>query len=152
MSDMSEKHSGQASDQDSNRPGSHAAEPLAVITEGLYLLGMLLPLLPLLPLLGQLWIYTRHRDHETPVVRNHVRQCFVATLIAFGVFAAANLLALSLGGYGTWAALVVFEVYFVVFVPLLLIPGLIGLIRAMSGQDYRYPIIGKRLGTSLSGS
>ncbi len=134
--------SDQASGRDSTRPESNAAEPLAVATEGLYLLGMLLPLLPLL---GQIWIYTRHRDHERPVVRSHVRQCFVASLIAFGVFAAANLLTLALGGYGTWAAMVVFEVYFVVFVPLLLIPGLIGLIRAMSGQDYRYPLIGKFL-------
>ena len=32
---------------------------------------------------------------------------------------------------------------------LLIIPGLIGLIRAMSGQDYRYPMIGKSLGKSL---
>jgi uncharacterized Tic20 family protein len=138
--------SDQASGRDSNRPESNAAEPLAVATEGLYLLGMLLPLLPLL---GQSWIYTRHRDHERPVVRSHVRQCFVASLIAFGVFAAANLLTLALGGYATWAAMVVFEVYFVVFVPLLIIPGLIGLIKAMSGQDYRYPMIGKSLGKSL---
>lgn len=133
--------SDQASERDSTRPESNTAEPLAVVTEGLYLLGMLLPLLPML---AQVWIYARYRNHRAPVVRSHVRQCFVASLIAFGLFVAANLLALSLGGYGTWAAMVVFEVYFVALVPLLLIPGLIGLIRAMSGQDYRYPLIGGR--------
>ena len=56
------------------------------------------------------------------------------------------LLILLLGGYRSLHALVIFEVYYILVVPLFLIPGLIGLIKAMAGQIYRYPLIGGRDG------
>lgn len=126
-----------------NAPGEirdAEGKPLAIIAEGLYLLNLLFPLLPLLALV---WLRWRHRAHPDAVVRSHLKQTFAGAALSTGLFACANLLILLLGGYATVHALVVFEVYFIFCVPPLLIPGLLGLIKAMAGQDYRYPLLGR---------
>ena len=117
-----------------------AGSPLAIISEGLYLLNLLFPLLPLL---GLSWFYSRHRNHATALVRIHLRQAFIAAFISTGIFLGANLLILSLGGYFSLHALIIFEVYYIFVVPLLLFPGLIGLTKAISAQVYRFPLIGR---------
>ncbi|MBL3598597.1 MAG: hypothetical protein JMN25_01855 [gamma proteobacterium endosymbiont of Lamellibrachia anaximandri] len=114
---------------------------LAIISEGLYLLNLLFPLLPLL---GLAWLRYRHRSSEFDLVRNHLPQAFIGACISSSIFVAANLLILALGGYGSIAALITFEVYFIAVVPLFLIPGLMALIKAMSGQQCRYPLIGSK--------
>ena len=116
-----------------------SGKPLAVIGEGLYLLNLLFPLLPLL---GLLWLYTRRHNHPAALVRVHLRQALLGAVIVALLFLGANLMILLLGGYRSLHALVIFEVYYILVVPLFLIPGLIGLIKAMSGQIYRYPLIG----------
>ncbi len=120
---------------------SDADKTLAVVSEGLYLLNLLFPLLPLL---GLIWLRYRHRKHMAALVRNHLPQACRAACIATAVFIAANLLILLLGGYRSIHALIVFEVYFIIVVPLFLIPGLFGLIKAMAAQTYRYPLIGRK--------
>ena len=114
---------------------------IAVIGEGLNLLNLLFPLLPLL---GLAWLWSRHRTDDSALLRNHLRQALRAAMISSAVFLAANLLILYLGGYRGIQALIVFEVYFILVVPLFLIPGLLGLLRAMDGRPYRYPLIGDR--------
>ncbi|MEW8323190.1 MAG: hypothetical protein AB2606_11155 [Candidatus Thiodiazotropha taylori] len=113
---------------------------LAVISEGLYLLNLLFPLLPLLALT---WLWLRHRGSATGLLFNHLRQAFIGAVIASILFTAANLLIIILGGYRSLHALIIFELYYIICVPLLLIPGLLGLIKAMAGQSYRFPLIGR---------
>ncbi|MCG7871982.1 MAG: hypothetical protein N0C81_06025 [Candidatus Thiodiazotropha lotti] len=113
---------------------------LAVISEGLYLLNLLFPLLPLIALA---WLWLRHRGSAGRLLFNHLRQAFVGAVIATLLFTMANLLIIFLGGYRSLHALVIFELYYIICVPLLLIPGLLGLIKAMSGQTYRFPLIGR---------
>lgn len=112
----------------------------AVIGEGLYLLNLLFPVISLL---GLAWFYFRYRDHETAMVRSHLRQAFIAAVISTLLFMSANMLIILLGGYRSLHALIIFEVYCIAIVPLFLIPGLLGLIKAMAGQSYRYPLIGR---------
>jgi uncharacterized membrane protein len=118
-----------------------AGKTLAVASEGLYLLNLLFPLLPLL---GLAWLRYRYRHHTATLVCNHLPQAFLAACITSGVFLAANILILYLGGYRSIHALIIFEVYFILIVPLFLIPGLIGLIKAMSAQTFHYPLIGSK--------
>ena len=121
-----------------------ASEPsgksIAILSEGLYLLNLLFPLLPLL---GLGWLYSLYRHHETRMVRIHVRQTFYSAIISTGMFLAANLLILTLGGYFSLHALIIFEVYYIFIVPLFLLPGLVGLTKALSGQVYKFPLIGR---------
>ncbi|RLJ19023.1 hypothetical protein DJ031_10030 [bacterium endosymbiont of Escarpia laminata] len=116
-------------------------KPLAIISQGLYLLNLLFPLLPMI---GLAWLRYRHRNSEFVLLRNHLPQAFIGACISSGIFIAANLLILLLGNYGSIASLIIFEVYFIAVVPLFLIPGLMALIKAMSGQQYRYPLIGRK--------
>ena len=116
---------------------------LAVIGEGLYLLNLLFPLLPML---GLLWLNTRRHRYPVALARIHLRQALLGAVLTTLLFLGANALILLLGGYRSLHALVIFEVYYILVVPLFLIPGLIGLIKAMAGQVYRYPLIGGRRG------
>ncbi len=84
--------------QETDTAPEPAGTHIAVISEGLYLLNLLFPLLPLL---GLGWIYSRHRKHETALVRIHLRQAFFAALLSTCVFLAANLLILALGASDT---------------------------------------------------
>lgn len=113
---------------------------IAVFSEALYLVNLLLPVIPFLFLLT---LYFRHRQHESVVARNHLKQATTGATIATVVFIIANIVVMLFGGYKSITALITFEVYYIVFVPLFLIPGLFGLIRAMSGESYRFPLIGK---------
>jgi uncharacterized Tic20 family protein len=125
---------------DSKSAAEADGKRLAVISEGLYLFNLLFPVIPLL---GLGWIYSRHRGHEIGLVRNHLGQAFFGATIATTIFLAGNALILLLGGYHSISALIIFEVYFIIVVPLFLIPGLLGLIKAMASQHYRYPLIGR---------
>ncbi len=118
------------------QPATHR---LAITGEGLYLLNLLFPIISMLLLTG---IYLRHRKHKEALVRNHLRQAFTAALITTAIFLAANILILLLGGYYSIYALIIFEVYFIVVVPISLIPGLLGLIKAIAGEKYYFPLIG----------
>ena len=74
---------------------------------------------------------------------NHLGQALAGALISTTLFILANLIIVLQGGYRSVTALIVFEVYFVVVVPIMLIPGLMALIKAMSGEPFRYPLIGR---------
>ena len=119
---------------------ANQGKTLAVISEGLYLLNLLFPLLPVVVLA---WLWWRHRRHAKALVRNHLHQSLFGAVIVSIVFMAANLLIIFLDGYRSLQALVIFEAYYIVCVPLLLVPGLIGLVKAMAGQAYRFPLIGR---------
>lgn len=131
------------------RTHSVIGKNLAVLSEGLYLLNLLLQLIPLMVLA---WLYVRHRNSEIALLGNHVRQTFFAALIASTIFLCAGVLVFTFGDNRTMSALIVFEIYYLVCVPLMLIPGLFGLLRAMAGQEYRYPLIGRILETGETDS
>ncbi|HHH38907.1 MAG TPA: hypothetical protein ENK50_04960 [Sedimenticola sp.] len=121
--------------------GPAPGKALAITGEALYLLNLLFSLLPLLVLA---WLYYRHRNHPAALARVHLRQTFIGACIASAIFLGANLLILVIAGtYHSMAALVTFEVYYMAAVPLLMIPGLLGLIKAMAGDLYHFPLIGR---------
>ena len=114
----------------------------AIVGEGLYLLNLLLPLLPML-LLSLL--YLRHRNTQNNYLYLHLLQPLLAASISSTFFLLGNLYVLSANGYRSIEALVIFVIYFIAVVPLFLIPGLFGLIKAMAGDVYRYPLINRFL-------
>ncbi|MES9963770.1 MAG: hypothetical protein ABW116_09520 [Candidatus Sedimenticola sp. 20ELBAFRAG] len=113
---------------------------LAVIAQALYLLNLLFPILPMLGLAG---VYISRRRTAAVLAMNHLGQALAGALISTTLFILANLIIVIQGGYRSVTALIVFEVYFVVVVPIMLIPGLMALIKAMAGEPFRYPLIGR---------
>lgn len=119
---------------------------LAIASEALYMLNLLFPLIPLLALTV---IFFRHRKDPSLFVRSHVIQPFVAALISTALFIAINLIAAFLGGYTSLDnlisihSLVALEVYTLLVILPFLVPGLIGLTKAMAGLAWHYPVIGR---------
>jgi len=119
---------------------------LAITGESLYMLNLLFPILPLLALSV---VFFRHRKNPSLYLRSHIIQPFIAALVSTSLFIIINLVAALLGGYTSLDnlvsihSLVALEVYTLLVILPFLIPGLIGLTKAMSGLAWHYPIIGR---------
>lgn len=133
-----------ASGADSGARTVAAAPPgqaLAVAAEALYLVNLLL--LPGLAFVALLVLYARNRRSAPPLARCHLRQTVAASVWAGLLLILVNALILALGGYsapGTWVVLVL---YFVSCHGALVLLGVLGLAKAMAGQPYRYPLLGR---------
>lgn len=122
---------------------SVTGEGLAVAAESLYLSNLLL--VPGLAFLALLWLYLTRRDGASPLAIAHLQQTVSASLWAGVLLVGVNGAILLLGGYGgpnVWAVVIV---YFTVFHSALVMLGIVGLAKAMAGQCWRYPLVGRPL-------
>lgn len=114
----------------------------AVQAEALYLLNLLIaPGLAFLLLLGLAY---QQRASTNPLTRCHIRQTVWVSLqagILLVVVPAIIALAGDLGNPSTWMLLVL---YFVCCHATLVLLGVFGLSRAIAGQTYVYPLLGRR--------
>ena len=117
----------------------------AITGEILFLLNLLLPVLPLLFLV---LLNLKHRKTTNDFLRAHLKQPLIAAIISTSLFLLGILFIIMTGGYDSISIqlIIVLEAYTLIVVIPMLIPGLIGVIKAMSGDSYRYPLIGKWLG------
>lgn len=114
---------------------------LAVMAEVLYLTNLLL--LPGVAFVVLLVLYRRHGKTAPPLARCHLRQTLAGSLWAGVLLIVANGLIVLFGGYhapGTWVILVL---YFTTCHASLVLLGVLGLSKAMAGQRYRYPLLGR---------
>lgn len=118
-------------------PGQH----LAVFAEALYLINLLL--LPVLGFLILLWVYFRHIETAAPLAVCHLRQTLSASLWAGVLLVIANLMIVGLGGYDRPYTWVVGILYFTMGHTVLVVLGIVGLARAMAGQRFRFPLVGR---------
>ena len=116
---------------------------LAVLAESLYLANLLV--LPGLAFLALGWLFFRC-DRETPeLAQAHIHQAFSASLWAGILLVLVNLLIILFGGYQGVHTWVIVILYFTFIHSTLVILGMVGLSKAMSGQCWRMPLIGGRL-------
>lgn len=120
----------------------------AITAESLYLLNLLFPIIPLIFLA---FLYFRSRNVHSEYLRSHTLQPWIAALISTTLFLLINLVAWLLGGYTSLDnlvsihSLVALEVYTLLVILPFLAPGLFAITKAMSGQAWRYPLIGRFL-------
>lgn len=116
---------------------------LAVTAEALYLANLLvLPGLGFVLLLGLWW----HQGKTAPpLAAAHLAQTFSASLWAGGLLVAANALILLLGGYRGVHVWVVVILYFTACHSMLVMFGAYGLAKALAGQCWRFPLVGRAL-------
>ena len=126
-----------------NASEQNSGTTIAMIAEGLFLLNLFL--LPVVSFMILALLYWRHRNHESRLARNHLKQAFAAAGISTALFLLSNLLIVLYGGYHSVALLVAVEVYLVIVVTPFSIIGIFGLLKAMAQQEYCYPLIGKYL-------
>jgi hypothetical protein len=115
---------------------------LAITIEALYLANLLLA--PALAYAVLLWLHLSGRTADKPVARCHLAQTLRAGLLGVVLSAATVAYIMAAGGFVTLGAWVAAEVYIIfIHTPLILL-GLVGLLKAMAGKPYVFPLIGKR--------
>ena len=116
---------------------------LAVTAESLYLANLIL--LPGFAFLALAWLHLKVGPDTPRLAAAHLAQTFRASLWAGGLLVAVNGLILLLGGYRgahTWVLVIL---YFTVCHSTLVLLGVVGLAKAMAGQCWRYPLVGRPL-------
>jgi len=116
---------------------------LAVTAEALFLINLLL--LPGLAFVVLLVLWWRKRDAAPAIAAAHLNQAVSASLWAGVLLVIANAAVIVLGGYQGAQLWVVAILWFTVFHSTLLFLGMFGLSKAMSGQCWRFPLIGRPL-------
>lgn len=90
-----------------------------------------------------LWaLYSLRYKKASAVAKKHLNQTLVASTISLLIVIALNILILLTSGYASATALIAAEVYLMMIVPLFLIFGIQGFIKAINDQNYKYPLIG----------
>ena len=131
------------SDDDFGFAEEKAGQNLAVLAEALYLINLLL--LPGLAFAGLLALWLKNKDSAPPLACQHLRQTTFVSLVGGFLIVTLSGLILALGGLDwawTWVVLVL---YFTCIHSTLVLFGMYGLIKAMSGQVWRFPLIGPPL-------
>ena len=120
-----------------------AGQNVAVLAESLFLINLLL--LPGLAFAGLFALWLKNKDSAPPLARQHLRQTTFVSLVGGFLIVTLSGLILALGGLDwawTWVVLVL---YFTCIHSTLVLFGMYGLIKAMSGQVWRFPLIGPPL-------
>jgi hypothetical protein len=119
-------------------------QSLAIAAEGLYLANLMLA--PGIAFAVLAWLWYRWRHHAPRLAGSHLRQTFFVSLWGGTLLLAACIgiiLAFGLDSEWTWTYVVI---YFTCVHSTLILFGVVGLAKAMSGQTWRYPLIGPRDG------
>jgi len=114
---------------------------LAVTAESLYILNLLL--LPGLAFLLLLLVYRKNIRSAPALAVCHLRQTLSASLWAGALLLLANGLIMLLGGYHSPYTWVVVIIYFTTCHATLVLLGVLGLAKALAGQCFRYPLVGR---------
>ena len=126
-----------SADSEQEIPG----QSLAVWAEVLYLSNLLIA--PGLAFLTLLWLYFK-RSPSTPVLAVcHLRQAIGASLWAGVLLVIANAAIILLGGYAAPKTWVIVIIYFTTCHSTLVLLGVLGLAKAMAGQKFVYPLVGR---------
>lgn len=116
---------------------------LAVTAEIMYLVNLLL--LPGVAFVVLFWVYVRRRESAGKLAVSHLQQCVAASLWAGGLLAGVTGLVLVTGDYRQPEFWVFLVIYFTTCHAALVLLGVLGLVKAMAGQYFRYPLIGPPL-------
>jgi len=118
-----------------------SGKTLAVSAETLFLVNLLL--LPGLGFAILLGLYLARKAEASPLAANHLAQTVGVSLIGGGLIIVVIAVMFLLGGFDSGYTLMVVVLYFTFIHSTLILMGIMGLVKAMSGQHYRYPLIGR---------
>jgi uncharacterized Tic20 family protein len=131
-----------------SRYESTRSNGIAVTAQSLYLLNLLL--IPGLGFVLMLALYLIKRKHCDAFTLNHLQQTVFASIWAAALIVLVNGVILLIGGYQNPMVWVVVILYFTTVHASFIFMGVFGLIKALAGQCWRYPVIGKALPSGCS--
>ena len=116
-------------------------QSLAVWAEVLYLSNLLVA--PGLAFLMLLWLYFKRSADMPALALCHLRQTISASVWAGILLVIANIAIILFGGYAAPKTWVIVIIYFTTCHSTLVLLGVLGLAKAMAGQKYVYPLVGR---------
>lgn len=91
-----------------------------------------------------LWVlYFMRYQGSSSVAKKHLTQTLIASSISTSVFVLLNVFIMSTSGYASLAALFSLEFYYMLIVPPFLAVGIFGFTKAIKGQGFTYPLLGR---------
>lgn len=118
-------------------------QPLALAAETLYLANLLIA--PGLAFGVIAWLWRKERHAAPPLARNHLQQTFFVSLYGGILLVLVSAVVLLMGGLGwqwTWVMVII---YFTCIHSTLVVFGILGLAKALAGDEYVYPLLGRYL-------
>lgn len=115
---------------------------LAVLAQALFLVNLMLA--PGLGFIGVAWLWYRHHATGPQLARCHLEQTFRASLWAGVLLVIANIAVILLGGFHSVWTWVVVILWFTCVHSTLILLGVVGLVKAMAGKPFVFPVVGKR--------
>ena len=133
---------------DENPPVEEQAvegQSLAVVAESLYVANLLI--LPFIAFFVLVYIFIKQHGSAPPLARSHLEQTLSASISIAIMFFACAMIILLLRAWGLedvsiWMIVVI--VFTIIHATMVLF-GVLGLAKAMSGKCWRYPVFGKAL-------
>lgn len=123
---------------DADVPGKN----LAITAESLYLLNLLL--FPGLGFLLLLLVYFSKKADAPPLARNHLSQTVGVSVIGGVLIIGIIVLIILMGGLSSAYTWTVVVLYFTLIHSSLILMGMLGLVKAMSGEHFVYPFLGRK--------
>jgi hypothetical protein len=127
---------------DSDLPGTPEGQRLAVTAQALFLVNLMLA--PGLAFIGVAWLWYKHHATGPQLARCHLEQTFRASLWAGILLVIANIAVILLGGFQSVWTWVVVILWFTCVHSTLILLGVVGLVKAMAGKPFVFPLVGKR--------
>lgn len=118
-----------------------SGQTLAVLAELFFLLN--LAFLPVIGFIILSVLFLRYRNNAPALALCHLHQTFIASIWAGIMLVLVNILIITLGGYDSPSVWIIVILYLTSIHSVFIIFGTYGLTRAMNGQHYHYPLIGR---------
>ncbi len=119
-----------------------SADYLGAVAEALFMANLLFIGIFYMILWGFYFIAYKNASQ---VSKNHIKQALAGATLSTLIVLALNIFVVTTTGYASATALIVAETYLMLIVPLFMIVGILGFIKAVNEKDFQYPIIGKIL-------
>ena len=93
-----------------------------------------------------LWLlfFLRYKK-TTPIAQNHIKQALVASSFTTFIFIDIQIIILLTSGYASVISLALLEFYFMLFLPVFLVIGILAFAKAVTGKNFKYPVIARLL-------
>ncbi|MCO6413091.1 MAG: DUF4870 domain-containing protein [Thiogranum sp.] len=88
-------------------------------------------------------LYMKNRAHADPLAANHLSQTVGVSLAGGALILVIIALILVLGGFDSGYTWMIVILYFTFIHSSLILLGVAGLVKAMAGEHFRYPLIGR---------
>ncbi|HGG61059.1 MAG TPA: hypothetical protein ENK26_14265 [Gammaproteobacteria bacterium] len=93
-----------------------------------------------------LWVlWLTRRDRVSPIARDHLKQALAGSAFTTLLFLALNIGIMLTTGYHSVGGLLTLEIYYMFIVPLFMLIGILGFKKAITREEYRYPVFARLL-------